>query len=174
MERNTQTEILLETISEEISGLKNVLSEQVSIINKMETVLVSAVEKIAKPASVIQQNMDLKPVIAAVQLGNQKIERLINAQPKTVTRKIQFLPYPPEFAKGIYNSILGWATLAVVAILIIVCTYQYNKFQTPLQLQIQKQELENDRILNAWKQLYKSGNYKEKRRMDSLCFGKIF
>lgn len=169
MEGNTQTEILLETISEEISGLKNVLSEQVAIINKMETVLVSVVEKIAKPVSIVQQNVDLKPVIGAIQLGNQKIERLIDAQPKNVTRKIQLLHYPTEYAKGIYNRILGWITLALVSMLIVICIFKYYKFKAPLQMQIQKQALENDRMHIAWKQLYDAVDTKGKKKMDSLA-----
>ena len=165
-ENISKTEVLLEAFSEEITGLKKVLSEQATVIARMETVLVSIAEKTAKP-TVVQPVIDMKPMVAAVQLGTQKIERIIDARPQTVTRKIQLLHYPPEFAKGIYNRVLGWSTLAIVAVLIILCTYRYYKYQVPMQLQIRRQELENDRIRSAWMQLYESANKKEKSRMDS-------
>jgi hypothetical protein len=92
---------------------------------------------------------------------------IVGTKPQPVIKKVQILLFPEQDAKLFYKIVFGRWFLFLVLMLLIDNLYNFTIHWSDNQKEVQREELENDRINKAWYYLYDHENKAGKKLMDS-------
>jgi hypothetical protein len=92
---------------------------------------------------------------------------LVGTKPQSIVRKFQILLFPEQDAKLFYKIVFGRWFLFLVLMLLVTDLYNFSIHWSDNQKEIQREQIENDRIKKAWYHLYDQPSKAQKRLMDS-------
>lgn len=168
VEKQTIQLVLEEHIQEQVNNTKAV-NDLVVAVNTL-TGRVSELEaKLDKPKP-INVSSDTRPVQEIVKKGVIDMKFIVGTKPVPVVKKFQVLLFPEQDAKLFYKIVFGRWFLFLVLMLLITDLYNFSVHWSDNQKEVQRQELENDRIKKAWFYLYGHGGKAGRRLMDSAYF----
>ena len=95
------------------------------------------------------------------------ISLTVAAQPKSIVKKFQILLFPEQDRKLFYKVVFGRWLVLLTVMFFITNVYKWGVHWSDNQKEIQREQLQNDRILKAWGYLYDMEGKAGKRLMDS-------
>jgi len=159
-------QLVLEEISQEQANNTKATSDLVSAVNILTGKFKGLEEKLDKPKPV-HVTADTRPIQEIVTKGVADVKIITGTKPVPVVKKFQLLLFPEKDAKLFYKIVFGRWFLFLVLMLLITDGYKLAVHWSDNQKEIQREQLENDRIKKAWHYLYNGVNKAGKRLMDS-------
>src|ERR1700744_5549161 len=172
VEKQTIQLVLEEHTQEQANNTKavNDLVAAVNTLTGRDNDLDAKLDK-TKPTIV---SADTRPVQEIVKKGVTDMKFIVGTKPVPVVKKFQILLFPEQDAKLFYKIVFGRWFLFLVLMLLIQNLYNFSVHWSDNQKEIQRGELENerirlenDRIKNAWNYLYQHEDRVIKKVMDS-------
>lgn len=162
----------------------NEFMEEQKQANKINTDLVSAINQLTGKVNSFNEKLDsfklavpgpdftllqeiLRKVISQVQL-------MISTQPKNIIRKIQILLFPEQDAKLFYKIVFGRCFMWMTIMLVLSFLYRWMVHHSDTANELKKEELRQNKIVNAWSYLYEQKDKQLHRKMDSALSGSFF
>jgi hypothetical protein len=159
-------EIVFKEILDEQQKANNINTDNVAAINQLATTVTNFNERLEN-LKIISPPISTKQYEEIIKKGISEIEVIVNNQPKSVTRKFQFLLFPEQDAKLFYKIVFGRWFLWLTLMLLITNLYKWSVHYSDNQKEIKLQQLETDRIKKAWNYLYFQEGKTIRRLMDS-------
>jgi hypothetical protein len=159
-------QMVLEEFTQEQANNTKAVNDLVSAFNGLSAKFTELEAKIDKPKPVIV-SADTRPIQEIVKKGITDMRITVGVKPQPVVKKFQILLFPEQDAKLFYKIVFGRWFLFLVLMLLIANLYNFSVHWSDNQKEIQREELENDRIKKAWYYLYEQENKNGKRLMDS-------
>jgi hypothetical protein len=153
-------------LAEEQAQNTKALNDLITTVNIHSGTLQELKEKIDKPKPVIV-TADTRPIQEAINKGVTDIKLLVGSKPQPIIKKIQILLFPEQDAKLFYKIVFGRWFLLLVLLLLITRLYDFSVHWSDNQKEVQREEMENDRIKKAWYYLYDREGKIGRRLMDS-------
>jgi hypothetical protein len=153
-------------LAEEQAQNTKALNDLITTVNIHSGTLQELKEKIDKPKPVIV-TADTRPIQEAINKGVTDIKLLVGSKPQPIIKKIQILLFPEQDAKLFYKIVFGRWFLFLVLMLLITRLYDFSVHWSDNQKEVQREEMENDRIKKAWYYLYDREGKIGRRLMDS-------
>lgn len=169
---NTEKETLqlvLEEHTQEQANNTKAVNDLITAVNGLSGKFQELEAKIDKPKAVIV-SADTRPIQDIVKKGITDMKLTVGSKPQPIVKKFQLLLFPEQDAKLFYKIVFGRWFLFLVLMLLIVNLYNFSVHWSDNQKEVQRQELENDRIKKAWFYLYGHGGKAGRRLMDSAYF----
>jgi hypothetical protein len=157
---------VLEELAQEQANNTKVINELITTLNNQAGTIRELKEKIDKPKPVIV-TADTRSMREVVNKGITDIKLIVGSKPQPIIRKIQLLLFPEQDAKLFYKIVFGRWFLFLVLMLLITTLYNFSVHWSDNEKEVQRQELQNDRIKKAWYYLYEQEGKTWKRLMDS-------
>ena len=164
-EKQTIQLVLEEHTQEQVNNTKAV-NDLVAAVNILTGRVNDLDAKLDKPKPTIV-SADTRPVQEIVKKGVTDMKFIVGTKPVPVVKKFQLLLFPEQDAKLFYKIVFGRWFLFLVLMLLITDLFNLSVRWSDNQKEIQREELENDRIKKAWYYLYEHGGKAGKRLMDS-------
>jgi hypothetical protein len=158
--------IAVGALAEEQAQNTKALNDLITTVNMHSGTLQELKEKIDKPKPVIV-TADTRPIQEAINKGVTDIKLLVGSKPQPIIKKIQILLFPEQDAKLFYKIVFGRWFLFLVLMLLITRLYDFSVHWSDNQKEVQREEMENDRIKKAWYYLYDREGKIGRRLMDS-------
>ena len=165
LEKETIQLVLEEHTQEQANNTKAV-NDLVVAVNTLTGRVNDLEAKLDKPKQ-ITVSADTRPVQEIVKKGVTDMKFIVGTKPVPVVKKFQILLFPEQDAKLFYKIVFGRWFLFLVLMLLMTDLYNFSIHWSDNQKDVQRQELENDRIKKAWFYLYEHGGKASKRLMDS-------
>ena len=162
-------QLVLEEYAQERAGNTKAVNDLITVVNGLTGKIKEFEEKIEKPKTV-NVSADTKPIQDIVRKGIIDISLTVAAQPKSIVKKFQILPFPEQDRKLFYKVIFGRWLILLAIMLLITNLYKWGVHWSDNQKMIQVEQIGNDRILRAWGYLYDWEGKAGKRLMDSAYF----
>jgi hypothetical protein len=159
-------EIVLNEFSEEQKAHAKSIGDLVVAINGLTGKFIQLEEKLDKPKEVTVHT-NTKPIEDILKKATAHIQLTVSGQPKSITKKYQFLLFPEQDAKLFYKIIFGRWFMWLAIIVFLHFLYNWAVHWSDNNKDVQLQELQNDRFTNAWNYLYKKSNKGTRKLMDS-------
>jgi len=160
-------QLVLEEHTQEQANNTKAVNDLVVAVNTLTGRVNDLDAKIDKPKP-INVSADTRPVQEIVKKGVTDMKFIVGTKPVPVVKKFQILLFPEQDAKLFYKIVFGRWFLFLVFMLLITDLYNLSIHWSDNQKEVQRQELENDRIKRAWNFLYERGGDAGKRFMDSI------
>jgi hypothetical protein len=93
---------------------------------------------------------DTRPAQEIMNKGVNDIKLIVGSKPLPVIKKIKILLFPEPDAKLFYKIVFGCWFLFLILMLLIANLYNFSVHWIDNQKEVQREELENDRIKKAW------------------------
>jgi hypothetical protein len=164
-EKETLQLVLEEHTQEQANNTKTV-NDLVTAVNNLSSKFRELEEKMDKPKAVIV-SADTRPIQEIMKKGITDIKLTVGTKPQPVVKKFQILLFPEQDAKLFYKIVFGRWFLFLVLMLLIINLYNFSVHWSDNQKEVQREELQNDRIKKAWYYLYEQEGKSGKRLMDS-------
>jgi hypothetical protein len=159
-------QLVLEEHTQEQANNTKAVNDLVAAVNTL-TGRVSELEaKLDKPRP-INLSADTRPIQEIVKKGVTDMKFIVGTKPVPVVKKFQILLFPEQDAKLFYKIVFGRWFLFLVLMLLITDLYNFSIHWSDNQKEVQRQELENDRIRKAWYFRYDHEGKFGRRLMDS-------
>jgi hypothetical protein len=168
IETETLQLVLEEHTQEQAKNTKSV-NDLVAAVNVLSDKFRELDEKLDKPKQ-ISVSADTRPIQEIMKKGVADMKIMVGAKPQPVAKKFQILLFPEQDAKLFYKIIFGRWFLSLVLMLLILNAYKFSVRWSDNQKEVQRQQLENDQIKEAWHYLYNREGKVGKRLMDSAYF----
>jgi hypothetical protein len=159
-------EIVLNEFSEEQKSHAKSIGDLVIAVNGLTGKLIQLDEKLDKPKEVTVHT-NTKPIEDIVKKGVTQMQLIASGQPKSVTKKYQFLLFPEQNAKLFYKIVFGRWYMWLAIIVFLNFLYDWAVHWSDNNKEVRIQQLQNDRFTNAWYYLYKGSKKDVKKLMDS-------
>lgn len=159
-------ELVLKEILEEQQKANNINTDNVAAINRLATTVTNFNERLEN-LKIIIPPVSTKPYEEIINKGIAEMQLTVGNQPKSVTRKFQFLLFPEQDAKLFYKIVFGRWFMWLTVILFISNLYKWSIHWSDNQKEIKQQQLQTDRIKKAWNYPYFQEGKTIKRLMDS-------
>lgn len=159
-------EIVLNEFSEEQKAHAKSIGDLVVAINGLTGKFIQLEEKLDKPKEVTVQT-NTKLIEDIVKKAAAHIQLTVSGQPKSITKKCQFLLFPEQDAKLFYKIIFGRWFMWLAVIVFLHFFYDWAIHWSDINKEVNLQQLKNDRHTDAWNYLYKQGTNKTRKLMDS-------
>jgi hypothetical protein len=166
---NTEKETLqlvLEEHTQEQANNTKAVNDLVAAVNLLTGKVKGFDEKMDKPKPIIV-SADTRPIQEIMKKGLTDIKLTVGSKPQPVVKKFQLLLFPEQDAKLFYKIVFGRWFLFLILMLLIINLYNFSVHWSDNQKEVQRKELENDRINRAWYYLYEQEGKAGKRLMDS-------
>lgn len=144
----------------------NINRDSVVAINQLVITVTNFNEKLEN-LKIISPPVSTKLYEEITKKGLAEMQLAVGNQPKSVTRKFQFLLFPEQDAKLLYKIVFGRWLMWLTVILVITNLYKWSIHWSDNQKEIKQQQLQTDRIKKAWNYLYFKEVKGIKRLMDS-------
>jgi hypothetical protein len=164
-EKETFLLVVGELAQEQINNTKTV-NDLIAAVNVLTGKVDEVNQKVDKPKPVIV-SADTRPMQKIVQKGVDDMKIMVGTKPQSIVRKFQILLFPEQDAKLFYKIVFGRWFLFLVLLLLIESLYKFSIHWSDNEKEIHREELENDRIKNAWYYLYEHKDKAGKKVMDS-------
>jgi hypothetical protein len=167
---NTEKETLqlvLEEHTQEQANNTKAVNDLVAAVNLLTGKVKEFDEKMDKPKPIIV-SADTRPIQEIMKKGITDMKLTVGTKPQPVVKKFQLLLFPEQDAKLFYKIVFGRWFLFLVLMLLIINLYNFSVHWSDNQKEVQREELENDRIKKAWNYLYQQEGKAGKRLMDSV------
>jgi hypothetical protein len=164
-EKETFLLVVGELAQEQANNTKTV-NDMVAAVNALTDKVDELNEKVDKPKPVIVA-ADTRPAQEIMNKGVTDMKLIVGTKPQPVIKKFQILLFPEQDAKLFYKIVFGRWFLFLVLMLLIDNLYNFTIHWSDNQKEVQREELENDRINKAWYYLYDHENKAGKKLMDS-------
>ena len=165
-------ELVLKEMLEEQKNANKINTDLVSAINQLTTKVNGFYEKL-ETQEIIAPPADSKPLQEIIKKGITQMQLVIAAQPRNVTRKLQFLLFPEQDAKLFYKIVFGRWFMWLAVMLFFNLLYNWAIHRSDNEKQIMIEASKNDKIVNAWNYLYKQKDRELHRKMDSGLLKKL-
>jgi hypothetical protein len=163
-EKETFLLVVGELAQEQVNNTKTV-NDMVTALNVLTGKIDELSEKVDKPKPVIV-SADIRPAQEIMNKGVADMKIIVGKQ-QPVVKKFQIQLFPERDAKLFYKIVFGRWFLFLVLMLLIQNLYNFSVHWSDNQKEVQREELENDRIKKAWYYLYDRENRTRKKVMDS-------
>ena len=166
---NTEKETLqlvLEEHTQEQANNTKAVNDLVAAVNLLTGKVKGFDEKMDKPKPIIV-SADTRPIQEIMRKGITDMKLTVGTKPQPVVKKFQILLFPEQDAKLFYKIVFGRWFLFLVLMLLIINLYNFSVHWSDNQKEVQREELQNDRIKKAWYYLYDQEGEAGKRLMDS-------
>ena len=160
-------ELVLKEILEEQQKANNINTDNVPAINQLIITVANFNERLEN-LKIISSPVSTKPYEEIIKKGIADMQLAVGNQPKSVTRKFQFLLFPEQDAKLFYKIVFGRWLMWFTVILFINNLYKWSIHWSDNQKEIKQQQLQRDRIKKAWNYLYFQETKSIKKLMDSV------
>jgi hypothetical protein len=164
-EKETFLLVVGELAQEQVNNTKTV-NDMVTAVNVLTGKIDELSEKVDKPKPVIV-SADTRPAQEIMNKGVADMKIIVGTKPQPVVKKFQILLFPEHDAKLFYKIVFGRWFLFLVLMLLIVNLYKFSIHWSDNQKEVQREQLQNDRIKRAWYYLYEEEGKARKRLMDS-------
>lgn len=159
-------EIVLNEFSEEQKSHAKSIVDLVTAVNGLSGKLTQLEGKLDKPKE-ITVHTDTKPVEDILRKATTNMQLIVNGQPKSVTKKYQFLLFPEQDAKLFYKIIFSRWFMWLAIIVFLHFFYNWAVHWSDVNKEVEMQQLQNDRFTNAWYYMYKGSKKDVRKLMDS-------
>ena len=159
-------ELVLKEILDEQQKANKINADNVAVINQLVNTVANFNERLEN-LKIISPPVSTKQYEEIIKKGISEIELIVNNQPKSVTRKFQFLLFPEQDAKLFYKIVFGRWFMWLTIILFVSNLYKWGVHWSDNQKEIKQQQLQTDRIKKAWNYLYFQEVKGIRRLMDS-------
>lgn len=159
-------EIVLNEFSEEQKSHAKSIGDLVIAVNGLTGKLIQLDEKLDKPKEVTVHT-NTKPIEDIVKKGVTQMQLIASGQPKSVTKKYQFLLFPEQNAKLFYKIVFGWWFMWLAIIVFLNFLHDWAVHWADNNKDVRMQQLQNDRFTNSWNYLYKQSKKGVRKLMDS-------
>jgi hypothetical protein len=166
---NTEKETLqlvLEEHTQEQANNTKAVNDLVAAVNLLTGKVKGFDEKMDKPKPIIV-SADTRPIQEIMKKGITDMKLTVGTKPQPVVKKFQILLFPEQDAKLFYKIVFGRWFLFLVLMLLIINLYNFSVHWSDNQKEVQREQLENDRTIKAWKYLYQQEGKAGRRLMDS-------
>jgi hypothetical protein len=164
-EKKTLQLVLEEHIQEQENNTK-AIHDLVATVNILTGKIKDWEEKLDKPKP-INISADTRQIQEIMKKGIADMKIIVGTKPVPVIKKYQLLLFPEQDAKLFYKIVFGRWFLFLVLMLLMTDLFKFSVHWSDNQKDVQKIQLENDRIKGAWFYLYNRAGKVEKRQMDS-------
>jgi hypothetical protein len=159
-------EIVLKEFEEEQKLHTKSIGDVVTAVNGLTEKFKQLEEKLDKPKEVTVHT-NTKPIEDILKKAATQTQLIISGQPKSVTKKYQFLLFPENDAKLFYKIIFSRWFMWLAIIVFLHFLYNWAIHRSDNNKEVEMQQLQNDRFTNAWNYLYKQSNKGTRKLMDS-------
>jgi hypothetical protein len=159
-------QLVLEEYTQEQAGNTKAVNDLVAAVNLLTGKVKELDEKMDKPKPIIV-SADTRPIQEIMKKGIIDMKLTVGTKPQPVVKKFQILLFPEQDAKLFYKIVFGRWFLFLVLMLLIINLYNFSVHWSDNQKEVQREQLENDRINRAWYYLYDQEGKAGKRLMDS-------
>jgi len=160
-------QLVLEEHTQEQANNTKAVNDLVAAVNLLTGKVKGFDEKMDKPKPIIV-SADTRPIQEIMKKGLTDMKLTVGTKPQPVVKKFQILLFPEQDAKLFYKIVFGRWFLFLVLMLLIINLYNFSVHWSDSQKEVQRQELESDRIKKAWFYLYGHARKIEQRYMDSV------
>jgi hypothetical protein len=158
--------LVVEELAQEQAKNNKTVSDLTAAVNVLTGKVDEVKEKVDKPKPVIV-SADTRPMQEIVRKGVAEMKIMVGTKPQSIVKKFQILLFPEQDAKLFYKIVFGRWFLFLVLMLLIVNLYNFSVHWSDNQKEVQRSQLENERINRAWYYLYDQAGKAGKRQMDS-------
>lgn len=159
-------EIVLNEFTEEQKLHTKSIDDLVKAANGLTEKINQFEEKLDKPREATV-SVDTKSMEDIVKKAAIQMQMIVSAQPKSVTKKYQFLLFPEQDAKLFYKIVFGRWFMWLAIIVFLHFLYNWAVNWSDDNKEVRMEQLKNDRFTNAWNYLYKQSNKGTRKLMDS-------
>lgn len=159
-------EIVLNEFSDEQKLHTKSIADLVTAVNGLTEKFKQLEEKLDKPKEVTV-HADTKPVEDILKKATTNMQLIVSGQPKSITKKYQFLLFPEQDAKLFYKIIFSRWFMWLTIIVFLHFLYNWAAHWSDINKEVEMQQLQNDRYTNAWNYLYKQSNKGTRKLMDT-------
>ncbi|QLC67176.1 hypothetical protein LPB248_12960 [Flavobacterium sp. LPB0248] len=163
IERET-LQLVLEEFTQEQKTNNQHIGELIIAVNNVGF-KIDAFKKEHEIEKNVSQPLDIKPIEAILQKSFLDIKFMIGRQPKSITRKFQILLFPEQDAKLFYKIVFGRWFLWLAIMIALINLYNWGIHYSDNNKEIEMQQIQNDRIIKAWKDMYTNNNAETKELM---------
>ena len=164
-EKETFLLVVGELAQEQVNNTKTV-NDMVTAVNVLTGKIDELSEKVDKPKPVIV-SADTRPAQEIMKKGVADMKIVVGTKPQPIVKKFQIQLFPERDAKLFYKIVFGRWFLFLVLMLLIINLYNFSVHWSDNQKEVQREQLENDRTIKAWKYLYQQEGKAGRRLMDS-------
>jgi hypothetical protein len=162
-------QLVLEEHTQEQANNTKAVNDLVAAVNTLTGRVNDLDAKLDEPKPIIV-SADTRPVQEIVKKGVTDMKFIVGTKPVPVVKKLQILLFPEQDAKLFYKIVFGRWFLFLVLMLLTTDVYDFSIHWSDNQKEVQRKELENDRIKKAWYYLYRRQGSSGKRLMDSTYY----
>jgi len=159
-------EIVLKEFEEEQKLHTKSIGDLVIAINGLTGKFKQLEEKLDKPKEVTVHT-NTKPIEDILKKAATQTQLIVSGQPKSITKKFQLLLFPEQDAKLFYKIVFGRWFMWLATIVFLNFLYKWAIHWSDNKKEVEMQQLQNDRLTNAWNYLYKQSNKGTCKLMDS-------
>ncbi|WP_406844644.1 hypothetical protein [Flavobacterium soyae] len=163
IERET-LQLVLEEFTQEQKTNNQQIGELITAVNTVGD-KIDVFEKEYKTEKNVSQPLDIRPIEAILQKGFLDIKFMIGRQPKSITKKFQVLLFPEQDAKLFYKIVFGRWFLWLVIMVAISNLYNWGIHYSDNSREVEMQQIQNDRIREAWEYMYANNDKEIKKLM---------
>jgi hypothetical protein len=160
-------QMVLEEYTQELANNTKAVNDLVAGFNGLSAKVTELEVKLNQPKPVIV-SADTRPIQEIVKKGITDMKITVGTKPQPVVKKFQILLFPEQDAKLFYKVVFGRWFLFLVLMLLITTLYNFSVHWSDNQRDVQREELENDRIKKAWNFLYDREGKSGRRLLDSV------
>jgi hypothetical protein len=165
-------EIVLNELIEEQKSANKINSDLVSAINQLTGKVIGVNEKLEK-RDFYEPLPDGEALQDILKKGINQMLLIKSTQPKSVVRKFQILLFPEQDAKLFYKVVFGRWFMWLVIMLFFTFLYKSMVYRTDKENQLKMVQLKQNRVVNAWNNLYNQKDRKLHQKMDSALSATI-
>ncbi|MCW3081704.1 hypothetical protein [Segetibacter sp.] len=164
-----ETEIMHTVLTEVLEELKE-LKQQHSKLMAVVADLNNKVDDFELKLSNIQVSApttDLKPITSTVNEGILRLEGIIQAQPKSITRQYRLLLFPEHYASEYYRIVFGKLLFWMMVFLTATYLFSLGKQLINSNTAVRYKEAESIQYKKAWNYLYINSKKTIRVKMDN-------
>lgn len=164
-----EEEVLQTVLSEVLEELKEVKQQQGEAV-KILVGLSDKVRAIEAEISVVKKgtsNRHLGFIVGAMNTVVDQIKRVVEAQPKSITRQFRILLFP-EFGASEYYKIVGKIFIWLFALVVLTYVFVLGNNFISAYLKAKQSENEANKYRKAWIFLYHNSKRSVRQKMDSV------
>ena len=165
-----ETEIMQTVLNEVLEELKE-LKQQIAKLMTAATNLVNKVDdfepnlnniKVTAPATTIET------ITSALHEGVLRLARIIDDQPKSITRQYRILLFPESGAREYYRVVFGRLLFWMISFLVVTYIFSLGKRFIDGNSLAKYKEAESSYYRKAWNYLYQNSKKTMRAKMDTV------
>ncbi len=171
-----ETEIIQTVLTEVVEDLKELKQQNAKLVAVVSDLnyKVDNFELKINHIGVTAQVTNLEPITSAVNEGLFRIGRLIQDQPKSITRQFRILLFPEHGAREYYRIVFGRMLFWLMIFLIATYLFSLGKQFIDSNADVKYKEAESYQYRKAWNYLYQNSKKTMRGKMDTVLMRDYF